>query len=114
ILTVCALVHISADLPSPTEGFAAVRAAGGVLGYLLGTPLTALVTVWAAVPLLVLLGVFGLLVLTATPVHMIGPRLTAGYRRLTGHRDEQEADDDGPSLADRPTLAQEQEAAGKG
>ena len=109
IATVCGLVHIAEDLPSPSDGFAPVRAAGGVVGYLIGTPLETLVTAWVAVPLLVLLGIFGVLVLTATPVHMIGQRLRGGYRWLTGNR---HADSEEPSIADRPTLAQEQEAAG--
>ncbi len=85
ILAVCGLVHLAQDLPSPSDGFEPVRAAGGVLGYLIATPLEALVTAWATVPLLVLLGVFGLLVLTATPVHAVPERLRSLYRRLTGH-----------------------------
>ena len=109
IVTVCGIVHIAEDLPSPSDGFAPVRAAGGVIGYLIGTPLETLVTAWVAVPLLVLLGIFGLLVLTATPVHMIGQRLRGAYHWLTGGRRVEPAEE---SIADRPTLAQEQEAAG--
>jgi S-DNA-T family DNA segregation ATPase FtsK/SpoIIIE len=84
LLAVCGGVHLAGDLPSPTDGFEPVRAAGGVLGYLVATPLEALVTAWVTVPLLVLLGLFGLLVMTATPVHMIGERFRQGYARLTG------------------------------
>ncbi|WP_024288767.1 DNA translocase FtsK [Cellulomonas sp. KRMCY2] len=109
VATVCGLVHIADDLPSPSDGFGPVRAAGGVVGYLIGTPLETLVTAWVAVPLLVLLGIFGVLVLTATPVHMVGQRLRAGYLWLTGGR---HAEPEEPSIADRPTLAQEQETAG--
>src|SRR5665647_567444 len=93
------------DLPSPSDGFGPVRAAGGVLGYLVATPLESLLTVWVTVPILVLLGVFGILVLTATPVHAIGARVRDGYRRLTGGRTPAE---EPASLATRPTLAQEQ------
>jgi S-DNA-T family DNA segregation ATPase FtsK/SpoIIIE len=50
--------------------------AGGVLGLLLGDPLAALITPWLAVPVLLLLTVFGVLVTTATPVHQIPTRLT--------------------------------------
>lgn len=117
LLTVTGLVHLAEDLPSPSDGFEAVRAAGGVLGYLVATPLESLVTAWVTVPLLVLLGVFGLLVLTATPVHQVGERLRSAYRWLTGqnrHEDAEDGTDGGPSLATLPTLAQQQEAAGEG
>ena len=105
VLATCGMIHLSADLPSPSDGFGPVRAAGGVLGYLVATPLESLLTVWVTVPILVLLGVFGILVLTATPVHAIGARVRDGFRWLTGARAPEEAP---TSLATRPTLAQEQ------
>jgi S-DNA-T family DNA segregation ATPase FtsK/SpoIIIE len=115
-LTVCGLVHISADLPAPANGFEPVKAAGGVLGYLIATPLESLVTVWAAVPLLVLLGVFGLLVVTATPVHMVGPRLRSGWLWLTrgGQAHEGDRPEETTSLAELPTLAEQQNEARPG
>ncbi|HEY0187130.1 MAG TPA: DNA translocase FtsK 4TM domain-containing protein [Cellulomonas sp.] len=95
----CALAHIAADLPAPADGFEQVRDAGGVIGYLVGTPLVSLVTAWGAVPLLVLLAFFGVLVVTATPVNQIGPRLGALYDRLTGnHRDQVEDEDEDAPL----------------
>lgn len=95
-LAACGLAHIGADLPAPSNGFEPVRDAGGVIGFLVGSPLVALVTRWATVPLLVLLAFFGVLVVTATPVNQIGPRLRGVYDRLTGNHhpeDEAEADD---------------------
>ncbi|GGB97529.1 DNA translocase FtsK [Cellulomonas carbonis] len=111
VMSVAGLVHLAADLPSPRDGFGPVRAAGGVIGYVVAAPLEALVTAWVTVPLLVLLGLFGLLVVTATPVHQVVPRLRSAYHRLTGGRGTREAQDDGEgeSLADLPTLAQQQE-----
>ncbi len=98
-LAVCGLVHLSADLPAPSGGYAALREAGGIVGYLVGTPLVSLLTAYVTVPLLGLLAFFGLLVVTATPVHLIGPRLRALYERLTGgHPDEEEAEDDDAPL----------------
>jgi S-DNA-T family DNA segregation ATPase FtsK/SpoIIIE len=96
-LAACGLVHVQQDLPAPANGFEAVRDAGGIVGYLVGTPLVSLVTAWAAVPLLVLLAFFGLLVVTATPVNQIGPRLRGAYDRLTGnHREDVVEDEDAP------------------
>ncbi|WP_066582079.1 FtsK/SpoIIIE family DNA translocase [Cellulomonas timonensis] len=98
-LAVCGLVHLSADLPAPSGGYAALREAGGIVGYLVGTPLVSLLTAYVTVPLLGLLAFFGLLVVTATPVHMIVPRLRALYERLTGGRhDEEDAEDDDAPL----------------
>ncbi|MCL3860181.1 DNA translocase FtsK [Actinotalea sp. K2] len=111
LLAVCGLVHLPAGLPSPSEDLEAVRAAGGVIGYLVATPLEHLLTVWVTVPLLVMLAFFGVLVITATPVHQIGTRLRSGYHRLTGGRDDAPPADD-ESLADLPTLAQQQEEEG--
>jgi DNA segregation ATPase FtsK/SpoIIIE, S-DNA-T family len=93
-LAACGLLQVSEGLPDPADGLGPVRAAGGILGYLIGTPLASALTAWVAVPLLVLLAFFGVLVVTATPVNLIGTRLRAGYDRLT-HNDRGEGDDDG-------------------
>ncbi|MFG1951367.1 DNA translocase FtsK 4TM domain-containing protein [Micromonospora sp. NPDC048830] len=49
--------------------------AGGLIGAGVGNLLEAAVTAWVAVPLLILLLVFGLLVVTATPINKIPERL---------------------------------------
>lgn len=97
VLAVCGIVQIGAGLPS-TDDMEALQEAAGVVGYAVGTPLASLLTPVVAVLLLLLLAFFGVLVVTATPVHRVGPRLAALYRRLTGHRrdDEALADEDAP------------------
>jgi S-DNA-T family DNA segregation ATPase FtsK/SpoIIIE len=85
VVSVCALVAIAEDLPSPADGFAGIQDAGGIIGYLVATPVVAGVTEWVAVPIFLLLGFFGLLVVTATPVHRIPERLRGLYDRLTGN-----------------------------
>jgi S-DNA-T family DNA segregation ATPase FtsK/SpoIIIE len=69
------LVHISAGLPSPPDGALAMRDAGGMIGFLASSPIVAAIKTVGAVPLLLLLGFFGLLVMTATPVRLIPARL---------------------------------------
>ena len=69
------LVHISAGLPSPPDGALKMRDAGGIIGFLASSPIVAAIKTWGAIPLLLLLGCFGVLVMTATPVHMIPARL---------------------------------------
>ncbi|WP_082574066.1 DNA translocase FtsK [Cellulomonas sp. Root137] len=98
-LAVCGLVQIAASLPN-TDDFPALRLAGGMVGFLVGTPLASLITPGVAVALLILLAFFGVLVVTATPVHQVIPRLRGVYDKLTGnHRDpaaDAEVEDDAP------------------
>jgi S-DNA-T family DNA segregation ATPase FtsK/SpoIIIE len=75
-LGVLGLLHVAHGSPLPSLGDNAVRHAGGTIGFLIAAPLESGLTVWLTVPLLVLLGGFGLLVVTATPVNGIPQRLT--------------------------------------
>lgn len=69
------LVHVAKGIPNPPDGADPMRDAGGIIGFLASSPLEAAVSVYGTVPILLMLGFFGLLVLTATPVHMIPERL---------------------------------------
>ncbi|MEV6298740.1 DNA translocase FtsK [Actinoplanes sp. NPDC051861] len=71
ILSTAALLHVSGQ---PVNEIA-MDEAGGLLGYGIGGMLERAVTAWVAVPLLVLLFVFGLLVITATPIAKIPERV---------------------------------------
>ncbi|HEV7188038.1 MAG TPA: DNA translocase FtsK 4TM domain-containing protein [Blastococcus sp.] len=75
---------------------AGVPGSGGLLGWGVGTPLSAGVGVMVTVVLLALLAFFGLLVTTATPVHQIPERLQELADRLLGrdYDDEDEYEDD--------------------
>ena len=81
----CGLAHVAAGIPTPPEGADGMRAAGGIIGFLASSPLEAAVSVYGTVPLLLLLGLFGLLVITATPLHQVPQRLRGAVDRLTGH-----------------------------
>ncbi|GIG33682.1 DNA translocase FtsK [Cellulomonas oligotrophica] len=96
-VAVCSIVHLTSGRPG-TDDMAAQRDAGGIVGFAVGTPLATLLTPVVAGLLLGLLAFFGVLVVTATPVHLIGPRLAGLYRRLTGQHPAEEAaqDDDAP------------------
>lgn len=88
----CGLAHVAAGIPTPPEGAEGMRAAGGIIGFLASSPLEAAVSVYGTVPLLLLLGLFGLLVITATPLHQVPERLRGAVDRLTGHAPAPEAD----------------------
>jgi DNA segregation ATPase FtsK/SpoIIIE, S-DNA-T family len=82
VLALTGIVHIAHGTPQPTSGADAMRAAGGWFGFVASAPLVSLLGSWLAVALLGLLLVFGVLVLTSTPVRAIPERLRAGWARV--------------------------------
>jgi DNA segregation ATPase FtsK/SpoIIIE, S-DNA-T family len=86
------LVHIANGTPGPADGGAAMRAAGGLIGYLASAPLVHLVTKWAAVPVLAALTGFGLLVITGTPLHQVPVRLAELHGFMMGRDPEEESE----------------------
>ncbi|HEY3002385.1 MAG TPA: DNA translocase FtsK 4TM domain-containing protein [Kribbellaceae bacterium] len=87
LLGVLGLVHIAHGLPRPGDPDAqgTLREAGGAIGYVVSSLLSDLLTQYVAAPLLVLLGIFGALVVTGTPVHLIPERVRHAYDVLRGH-----------------------------
>ena len=75
VIGVLGQVHIACGSPARSDGMQAIRDAGGLIGWGAATPLTYTMGDVLAVPLLVLLTLFGLLVVTATPVNAIPRRL---------------------------------------
>ncbi|MFE9661608.1 DNA translocase FtsK [Streptomyces sp. NPDC005955] len=75
VVGVLGQVHVACGSPARSEGMQAIRDAGGLVGWGAATPLTYTMSEVLAVPLLVLLTVFGVLVVTATPVNAIPRRL---------------------------------------
>ncbi|WP_199826128.1 DNA translocase FtsK [Streptomyces sp. SBT349] len=82
LVGVLGLVHIATGAPGRSEGAQALRDTGGHLGWAASRPLILAVGEPLAVALLTLLTVFGLLVVTATPVNTIPRRLRQGATRL--------------------------------
>ncbi|MFE0510000.1 DNA translocase FtsK [Streptomyces sp. NPDC058964] len=82
VIGVLGQVHIACGSPARSDGMQAIRDAGGLIGWGAATPLTYTMGEVLAVPMLVLLTVFGLLVVTATPVNAIPQRLRALGVRL--------------------------------
>ncbi|WP_129306216.1 DNA translocase FtsK [Streptomyces sp. L2] len=97
VIGVLGQVHIACGSPARSGGMQAIRDAGGLIGWAAATPLTYSMSEVLAVPLLVLLTVFGLLVVTATPVNAIPQRLrTLGVKLglLPDPEDDELTDDD--------------------
>ncbi|WP_329198835.1 MULTISPECIES: DNA translocase FtsK [unclassified Streptomyces] len=75
VIGMLGLVHIACGAPGRGEGTTAMQDAGGLIGWSASKPLIFTMGAPLAVPMLVLLTVFGLLVVTATPVNAIPQRL---------------------------------------
>ncbi|MGW2513061.1 DNA translocase FtsK [Streptomyces scopuliridis] len=75
VIGVLGLVHVACGAPGRGEGTEAIQDAGGLIGWAASTPLIFTTGEVLAVPLLLLLTIFGLLVVTATPVNAIPQRL---------------------------------------
>jgi S-DNA-T family DNA segregation ATPase FtsK/SpoIIIE len=90
VIGVLGQVHIACGAPARSAGMQAIRDAGGLIGWGAATPLTYAMGEVLAVPLLALLTVFGLLVVTATPVNAIPQRLRQLGIRLGILRDPEE------------------------
>ncbi|MEV4335154.1 DNA translocase FtsK [Streptomyces sp. NPDC049597] len=75
VVGVLGQVHIACGSPGRGDGSDAMQDAGGLIGWAASKPLIFMMGEVLAVPLLVLLTVFGLLVVTATPVNAIPQRL---------------------------------------
>lgn len=94
------IVHIANGNPQPVLGDASnLQEAGGAVGYVTSSLLLDLMqTSYVVVPLLALLAIFGVLIITATPVYQIPVRLAALRDKALGRS----APDAGPE-ADEAT-----------
>ncbi|WP_156875690.1 FtsK/SpoIIIE family DNA translocase [Ornithinimicrobium pekingense] len=75
LLAASGITHLATGAPDYAEGPAALQAAGGILGFIASSIPASAITPLGAYIVLSLLGVFGFLVLTRTPVHRIPDRL---------------------------------------
>jgi len=91
-LAVTGIIHIANDRPSPSDGLEPVQAAGGILGFIVGTPLAQLLTPGLAVTVLVLLGLAFTLFIIGKPLREVIADGVSLARRAwslsTGHAEE--------------------------
>ncbi|MGY1718872.1 MULTISPECIES: DNA translocase FtsK 4TM domain-containing protein [unclassified Blastococcus] len=93
LCAVASVLGIAHVLGTPAVPEAGEPGSGGMVGWAVGTPLVAGVGAAVTVVLLGLLAFFGLLVITATPVHQIPERVRELTDRLLG-RDDYDEDHD--------------------
>ncbi|MEV4357050.1 DNA translocase FtsK [Nonomuraea sp. NPDC049625] len=78
IVGVLGVIHVANGTPYPAgegQGMDKVAQAGGMVGFIVSAPPMSILPPWITIPLLLLLSGFGVLVITATPVHRIPERL---------------------------------------
>jgi S-DNA-T family DNA segregation ATPase FtsK/SpoIIIE len=84
LITVSALCHIAGGQPSPSDGMQELARAGGLLGWVLASPLLAIGGALLAVPIVVILLLLSVFIITKTPPNRIGDRLRELYAYLFG------------------------------
>ncbi len=82
VLGTLGVVHVANGLPRPAD-MGAVRQAGGIVGFLSSSFLADLLTKWVAVPLLVILALFGALVVVGRPINEVVSAVKSLVARLT-------------------------------
>lgn len=78
--------HVFSSLPSPQEGVDAIAQAGGLFGWLIGGPLVSVLSVYGAVPALLLLAIIAALVMTGTAPNKVLENLKRLYGYLFGQK----------------------------
>lgn len=84
LLVAAGFFHIFSAQPQPTDGVVALSQAGGLLGWLIAIPFLSTITIWGAVPVLVLFAFGSILIMTRTAPNKIGERLRGLYEYLFG------------------------------
>ncbi|WP_219465454.1 DNA translocase FtsK [Nonomuraea rhizosphaerae] len=114
LVGVLGVIHVANGTPYPagtaSDGMDKVSAAGGIIGFIVSAPPMSILPPWITIPLLLLLSGFGVLVITATPVHRIPERLSE-LRHLLFER---HAPAEQASPAKRRTRTKKDEGAEKG
>ena len=111
---VLGIVHIANGSPTPQLGDTApLQQAGGAIGFVVSKLLMDLLqTPYVVVPLLLLLALFGLLVVTATPVYQVPARLRELGDRIMGRHvpleEEAAAEDTAPARRRRGRAADDE------
>ncbi|HLP23673.1 MAG TPA: DNA translocase FtsK, partial [Microbacteriaceae bacterium] len=84
LVSISGFLQVFAGAPKPSDGVVALAGAGGILGWLIGAPLTALLTMWGAAIVLALVTMMSMLITTKTPPNQIAARSRALWAWLFG------------------------------
>jgi DNA segregation ATPase FtsK/SpoIIIE, S-DNA-T family len=110
VFSFCGLVHVAHGTPVPADGAAAMSAGGGWIGWLASAPIVAATHPVVAALLLLLLAVFGVLVVTKTPVAQVPERLRHVRDRILGVQLVDELPSTEPAAPETTTRRQRRQA----
>ena len=106
LLAAAGLWHLGHGLPSPTDGLEALSSGAGITGWVITAPVASAVGPAVTAVLLGLLAVFGLLVISGTPLmaipRAVGALLAPLLRPGTGSAERDDADDYEGDYDDEP------------
>jgi S-DNA-T family DNA segregation ATPase FtsK/SpoIIIE len=78
------LWHIYKEIPTPGDGAEVLNEAGGFIGYLLSAPIASAGGVVLASTLYVIIWLFGILIITKTPLKRIPEKIIGGFKAVKG------------------------------
>ncbi|MEE1621964.1 DNA translocase FtsK 4TM domain-containing protein [Zafaria sp. Z1313] len=78
------IAHVVAGVPSLSDALDQLWAGGGIVGFLMTSPIAAVATRWGALAVMIALAFLSLMIVTATPFRHIPSRLRQGYEWLMG------------------------------
>ena len=82
MLGLLGLLHIAHGVPEPAQGVEALQTSGGLIGYVASGPLSLVITTPLTAILLALVLIFGILVVTSTPIRRVPERLQKLFSAL--------------------------------
>ncbi|MDH6422406.1 FtsK/SpoIIIE family DNA translocase [Aurantimicrobium minutum] len=91
LMAAAGLAQVFGGQPDPSQGPAALADAGGLLGWILASPLSTVISSVGAVFVMIALIALSLLIITKTPPNRIGARFRELYNYLFGAHAETEA-----------------------
>lgn len=102
-MSIAGITHITAGNPN-IDSFDRLEAAGGLAGWFIGRPLAQLLSPWGAIPILVLLALYSLLLATRTRISDI-PAVLRSWWRILSRQDQRERIDANDVDSDEDELA---------
>jgi S-DNA-T family DNA segregation ATPase FtsK/SpoIIIE len=91
LASIAAICQIAGGQPDPKQGIETLAKGGGIVGWIIASPLLAVGKTWLALPVVILVLVLSLFIITKTPPNKIGLRFRELYAYLFGE-----------TLAERP------------
>ncbi len=94
IFSMIALWHLYKEIPTPSQGAEKLNDAGGFIGWILSAPIASAGGVALAAVLYVIIWLFGLLIVTKTPLKRVPQKISGGFSAIKGKLPQREIKDD--------------------